>query len=74
MKKLYQVTCCGMVLGGSYKSRDSIYVIAENEKEASEMALSKMKELKYDKIDNWVYMIKTIADEKDNCDGLLILR
>lgn len=73
MKKLYRVTCCGSTYLGANK-RESIYTIAEDEKEASERALNKMKELEYyDKIDDYVSNVELIADEKDYCKSILII-
>jgi hypothetical protein len=69
--KLFQVTCCGKMYLG-VKERDSIYVIAEDEKEAAEVALNKMRELKYDKIDGYVSSVRLIADEKESNGVILI--
>lgn len=72
MKKLYNVTCSGRSVGGT-RNNNTIYVVACDEKEASEKALSKMRELKYDKVDDYVSNVALIADEKDTCNGLLIV-
>jgi hypothetical protein len=72
MKKLFNVTCCGKTYL-SIRSKDSIFVIAEDEKEAADKALNKMKELKYDLVDDFVSNVKLIADEKDTNEAILIL-
>lgn len=73
MKKLYKVTCGEKMAYSGCKTRDSIYVVAENESEAANKALNKMKELKYDLIDEFVSNVLLIADEKETNDVILIL-
>lgn len=70
MKKLFKVSCSG----GHYPQNtfSDIYVIADDYEEASNKALNKMKELKYDKVDEFVSSIELIADEKESNKKLLI--
>jgi hypothetical protein len=70
MKKLFRVACSGMCY--SITTFSDIYVIADSYQEASDKALSKMKELKYDKVDDFVSSIELIADEKESNKKLLI--
>lgn len=72
-KKLFMVTCCGNNGYLSVKSRDSIYVIALDEEQASLFALNKMKELEYDLIDDYVSKVELIADEKETNNSILII-
>ena len=72
MKKLYQVTCCGKSVF-THNSFGDIFVIAENYQEAKEKALNKMKELKYDKVDDYVSKIILVADEEETNKCLLII-
>lgn len=72
MKKLYKVTCCGGYCF-DIKKFDNIYVIAEDEKEASDKALNMMKKKKYDRVDEFVSEIFLIADENESNNCLLII-
>ena len=71
MKKLFKVGCSG----GFYSPTtfSDIYVVAESYGEASEKALAKMKELKYDKVDDYVSSVELVADEKESNKKLLII-
>lgn len=70
MKQLFKVACSG----GNYSitTFSDIYVIAESYGEASEKAMAKMRELKYDKVDDYVSSVELIADEKELNKKLLI--
>lgn len=70
--KLYQVTCCGRGYLSNY-TNNNVYVVAENETEASTKALAKMRELKYDKCADYVSDVKLIACEKEVNKVILIL-
>lgn len=70
MKSLFKVNCTGN--GYTLTTYSDIYVIAETVQEASDKALLKMRELKYDKVDDYVSSIEVIADEKEQCKKLLI--
>ncbi|MGD0340330.1 MAG: hypothetical protein ABSA76_01295 [Bacteroidales bacterium] len=71
MKTLFKVSCTG----GNYTqtTNSDIYVIAETVQEASDKALAKMKELGYDKVDDYVSALEVIADEKEISKKLLII-
>jgi hypothetical protein len=72
MKTLFKVSCTG----GNYilqTTNSDIYVVAETVQEASDKALAKMKELEYDKGDDYVSALEVIADEKEISKKLLIV-
>jgi len=70
--KLYKVTC-GCLTAGNISDTIDIYVIAEHEKKASELALEKMEELDW-KYDDIVKNIELIADtDQYGCEYILVL-
>jgi len=71
MKKLFKVACSGN--GYSITTFGDIYVIAESHGEAGDKALTKMRELKYDKVDDYVSSVELIADEGESNKKLLIV-
>jgi hypothetical protein len=71
MKKLFRVACSGNCFGITTFS--DIYVVADDYKEASDKAIDRMKELKYDKVDDYVSSIELVADEIESNKKLLIL-
>jgi len=70
MKILFKVSCTGN--GYTQTTYSNIYVVAETVQEASDKALAKMKELRYDRVDDYVSSIEVIADEKEQSKKLLI--
>jgi hypothetical protein len=72
MKKLYKLSCSGRGVI-DITTFDDIYVIADDMEQASEKALAKMKELKYDMVDDFVSSIMLVADEQETNKCLLII-
>ena len=72
MKKLFKVSCSGNMPSQIY-TRDDIYVVAQSFEEAGQKALQKMKELNYNKIDEYVSNIEMVADEQESNKHLLIV-
>jgi len=71
MKKLFKVSCSESAYNESIFS--DIYVIAESCDEASNKALAKMVELRYNLVDDYVSSIELVADEKQSNKKLLII-
>ena len=71
MKILFKVSCSGNHY--SIVTFSDIYVVAETIQEASDKALAKMKELNYDKVDDFVSNVEVIADEEETTKKLLIV-
>jgi hypothetical protein len=72
MKTLFKISCSKKTAYHELKTFRDIYVVAETVQEASEKALSKMKELGYDEVDGYVSSLEVIADGKEQCMSLLI--
>jgi len=68
MKKLFKVSC-----SGKFDTFYDIYVIADTYEDAGNKALQKMKDLRYDKVSDYVSTIELLADEKETTKKLLIL-
>jgi len=71
MKKLFKVSCSESAYNESIFS--DIYVIAESYDEASNKAIAKLVELRYNLVDAYVSSIELIADEKQSNKKLLVI-
>ena len=69
-KKLFKVACTGK--GAAIVIFEDIYVTADNYQEACDKALKKVRDLKYDKVDDFVSSIELIADEIESNKKLYI--
>lgn len=72
MKRLYKVTCSGRS-SFSITNFENIYVVALDVKEAADKAMDRIRELGYDKVDDYVSQVTLVADEMESNRCLLVV-